>query len=620
VRPDTLRRRRTALAAALLATFAGTASLDAQDPVPQDTVRVEIPPEQMLPDTVPPVRGTTTDTLGPPPELPVRTEARPAGFADAVWEWHGPELERLRGATLIELLERVPGLIVTRPHGFGQPAGIAAFGAGGGRLRVFRDGYELDPMGASLLHLQHIGIADLAGVRVTRSIHETRIDLSTFRLTSRVPHSAVEAGTGQPTLKLLRGVFARPTGQASSLLASFDLLDTRGPLTGPPSTLAAGAARWTRSFSPRFGAELEFRQLGTTFGRGTGAQDFGRGDLLGRMRFAPSAGIRLDALAGRSWRRPEVGDSVGIDATVDQAAVLGALRGALGFVDAAARVRRMDGDPYPMPTLDLSLRAGIQPTPLLFAEADARAASGRASASEFGAAVQLGPFAGVRLFGSGRFGARSVGTATDTFRILDGDTLPAIAYSTQRSTLDGYRFGAEWMRGSGTVAAAWLLSTAAGLVPFGLPFDAGAFAPLIPETTAASGFEATAALPIAGGARFEATGTWWAETGARPYLPDLEARAALVFHGLYYTDNLEPTFRIEAVHRGAARVPGIETRRFDTSSDPYTLFNLYLQIRIIDVRAFLIWENLFLERAAADVPGAPIGPRIHYGVRWVFRD
>lgn len=612
-------RRAAAGAVALLAALLfGFAPAAAQDPVPQDTARVEIPPEQQLPDTLPAV-AESPDTLGPPPGLPAWPTARPAGFGAGAWEWRDGELERLRGVTLVELLSTVPGLILTRPYGFGQPVGVSAAGLGGGRLRVFRDGFEIVPLGASVVDLQHIGLADVAGVRVVRSLHETRVELTSFRLASRVPHSAVEAGTGQPTLKLLRGTFARPTGTRDALFAAFDLLDTRGPWTGPPSTLAAGAARWTREFSPRLGAELEFRQLGTAFAQGPYAQDFTRGDVLARARFAPTPALALEALAGRSWRRPGDADSLGVDATVDHAALRAAAQGALGWLDGAARLRRVEGGSYPVPTLDLSLGAGFRPLPALLAEGDVRVATGDAPATELGGAVRLGPFAGLSLFGSVRAGTRTVAAAVDTFRVVDVDTLPAVTFEAGESRADGLRLGAEWTRGSAVLGAAWLLSDATRLVPYGLPFDAATTLGPDTEATSASGVEAVALLPIAGGLRVEGSGTFWTDAGARPYLPDVEARAAIVFHDVYYTGNLEPTLRVEAVHRGAARAPDAEGG-FDARTEPYVLFNLYLQIRVIDVRAFLLWENLLLERAAADIPGAPLGPRIHYGVRWVFRN
>ncbi len=106
----------------------------------------------------------------------------------------------------------------------------------------------------------------------------------------------------------------------------------------------------------------------------------------------------------------------------------------------------------------------------------------------------------------------------------------------------------------------------------------------------------------------------------RPYTPRDIGRVILSATGSYYSDQLEPTLLIEGIHRGSALVPGVEGAAFGVRSDAYQLLDLSLRIRIIDVEAYLLWNNLLANRAAIDMPGAPPAiQRIVYGARWSFR-
>jgi hypothetical protein len=112
------------------------------------------------------------------------------------------------------------------------------------------------------------------------------------------------------------------------------------------------------------------------------------------------------------------------------------------------------------------------------------------------------------------------------------------------------------------------------------------------------------------------------DTGDRPYLPEQSGRIALEAHGLFFGGQLEPSLRVEALHHGAARVPsGVDATAFDGTSLAYTQANLQLQIRILDVRAFFIFDNITDQRVLADFPGRPLpGGRFYYGLRWTFRN
>ena len=83
--------------------------------------------------------------------------------------------------------------------------------------------------------------------------------------------------------------------------------------------------------------------------------------------------------------------------------------------------------------------------------------------------------------------------------------------------------------------------------------------------------------------------------------------------------NLEIHARIENVYRGAMLVPTLSTKGELTSTLPATnSFDAYLQIRVIDLRAFLLYEDLTGQNVVTFTNRTVRGPRIFYGIKWVF--
>ena len=625
-----------------------------RDTLPADTLPAEpdtgvfvVPPAQLPADTLP-ARGDTTgveaDTVLPAPNLPL-FPAPAVGFAPARWIWAREELQRFHGFSLLDLLTEIPALTLTRAGGIGRPAGLAAFGSGGGRVRVFLDGYELDPFVSANLSLQQITVVDLRELRVERGLLETRVELFTFRLEESRPFSVLEAATGDFETQILRVLFARTLGDRQILTVGFDVRDTDGLARVQPFTATSGIARWSYRFDPRLGVEAEYRQTGAewadTIGLGGGlapALDFAeastRRDLLLRVRAQPRPALFVDALVGRSSRSPAEADSFGVGrSAANQAAARAVYAGDRTWASGAARLRGGVENAFPVPSVDLTARAGVRPLRGVEAEGELRYASTEGiGGTEFSAGGRLGPWLGLSLFGTVVGGSRPLGFLSDSVVILPpgenpaGEVPPdtAVLEDTLRtfgvieSEVGGWRAGAEWRGLGAAVGGALLWLDADRIAPFALPFDRGVG---IIEGESARGVEAFASSPLFFPAlRVEASWTRWTETGGRPYLPEQEWRAALVFHDIFYTGNLEPTFRVEAVHRGTALVPDLEGEAFSDLSEPYTLANLFLQIRVIDVQAFVRWENLLNQRAA-DLPGRIFpGQRVLFGVRWRFPD
>lgn len=611
--------------------------LAAQEP---DTAIFVVPPDQIPADTVPTdvleAGGDTIppDSLLPAPTLPAFPDPAPAGWAPARWVWGQEELQRFHGLSLLDLLRQIPSLTITRAGVYGRPAGISVFGLGGGRVRVFLDGYELDPLSAAILDLQRLALVDLREVRVERGLTETRIEITTFRLESRRPFSYVEAGTGNDNTRLLRALFSRPVGSRNVLTLGFDLVDTEGIPADEPFTATTGIVRLDHAFSPDAGVQIEYRQ--TSVGRaGTVLPvDASFGNLILRARARAAPGLWVDGIVGRGWRTAGEGDSLGVDLASNQAALRATYERGVGWAAGAARFRFGDDRGFATPTMDLSLRTGLEPLPGVMVAAEARySATDSIGGTELAGRIRLGPWLGFSLFGTAATGARGVGTLRDSVFevititesedeegqiVMETDTIMerTFLFPTRESAVDGLRLGAEWSGLGATVGTAFVSLESDLTVPFGLPFDAGV-EPIGP--TEFTGVETYVSTPLGvPSLRLDGAYTYSIDPVARPYLPVEQWRTALTFHDIFYTGNLEPTFRLEALHRGSAVAPSIDAPVFGAQTEPYTLLNLYLQIRIIDVQAFLRWENL-LDVQGADIPGRPFSqPRALYGVRWRF--
>ncbi|MBW3654710.1 MAG: hypothetical protein KY444_01285, partial [Gemmatimonadetes bacterium] len=90
---------------------------------------------------------------------------------------------------------------------------------------------------------------------------------------------------------------------------------------------------------------------------------------------------------------------------------------------------------------------------------------------------------------------------------------------------------------------------------------------------------------------------------------------------------LEPTIRVEVIGRDEATLLNPLPGAPDLRTQRYALMNLFVQVRVLDVRAFWRLDNLTNYNSAFDVvpqnltglAGLP-GARAMFGVRWFFRD
>ena len=613
----------------------------AQDTIPRDTLRVPIPPGQLPADTF--INNAARDSaradsllLLPAPNLPELIRPAAGGWWESVYEWNEAELSRFNGLTLLDLLERVPGLIATRTGGYGRPAGLSAFGRGGGRLRVFRDGIELDALSAADLDIQLLPLAAIAGVRVERRLTETQIYLTSFTLPDRRPFSYIEAATGDPDVRFLRGVFARTFGETVTFLGGVDVADTDGFGRNQNFGINSLFTRLTWLLTPRIGLSGHYRQ--TTIDRfGSPFVEVAtRREARVQALLQPSPGFAVEGWAGMGWRKAEEGDSLGADLRSGQAGARIGIEGARAGLEATARARWGEGG-YAGPGLLATVRGDLRPAERLSATGIARLFSvDGVSGTELEGGVRLGLVGGLSVFGSAAIGERPVAFLGDTLVQIPGVRLrvqnlqlrlePApvssrvLTFPVVTSGSTALRAGAEWRGGSAGLGAAAIASGESTWLPFSAAFDT---IDTIRPVAAASGIEAygfaripVLPLPLLRRARLGAWYTEWLETGGRPFLPTREGRAALEFHEVYREGNFEPTLRLELVHRGSSIGPT------GVAANAYTLASAFLQLRIINVRIFVTAGNVLAERDAADVPGfrLPPIPYFIYGVRWFFQN
>lgn len=640
---------RALLAGLLLA--AAPAALAAQNPpvrpdtvprpAPRDTVRLEgrdtatfrVAPETLPADTLP-QRGDTArvDSIVPAPLFPVWPQPDSAGFWQGTWTWDRAALGRFHGTSLLDLLRTIPGVTITRGGGYGQPAGVAPWGLGGGRTRFFYDGWEVDPLASATLDLQEISLAELEGIRVERRLNEIRVELLPFRLPDRRPYSQIELGTGDPNTRLLRGLFGAAVGARQTVTLAFDIADTEGLFRRQPFAVTNGFVRWGFRFNPRAGVQVEYRTTDVAREDTAFTEEADRQALWVRGRYL-LPGLALEAMGGRNWRVPSERDRFPDRQSSYQGALRALLGGRAAWVEGTARLRGEDEGAFAVPASEVEGRAGLRAGGLLEVQGGARLTTGDEGGTELQGSVRAGPFGGFSAFGSLTAGTRGVSLITrDSVAtyvpaiplLVRSDTFPL--FGGVAPTLSGFRAGAEWARPGAIAGASFVVLDEDVVAPFGLRLDEDLGRAATAE--ASTGVEAYVSLPLfRPWLRLDGWYTYWTDTGGRPYLPEDEGRAALEFHDVFYTGNLEPTIRFEMVRRGSALTPQVDPDRTDDELPPplasqaYTLFNAYLQVRVIDVRAFVVVENVFNLRGAADIPGRPFpGARAIFGIRWYFRN
>jgi hypothetical protein len=403
---------------------------------------------------------------------------------------------------------------------------------------------------------------------------------------------------------------------AGPLALGIERIDTDGAGGAAPAGLFSGWAKWSWT-NGRRGVQVEWMR--NTLRREPSSAwlvDRVRQDIVVRARSEFAPGFAGEVYVGRGEIEETVPptDGVGAETRTDRESIQAGVRAGLqlprGALGMSARFRSHES----LPTGEARFDAETALGPLFLAGDASLATWNGHTTGHAGVRGEIGVASGIfgaRVFGEltrGTRGAPSFGAGSDGGLLL-----------VERN---GWRAGASVDVGRASGSAALVSVDQAFAFPFGLPFDQTALP--VPVNTA-QGLEARGQIVL--WPRFLTLSSWitdWREAEGWTWLPSRSWRTALELHTVPLpSGNLEIFGRAEAHMRGSVRA--FDAAAADglggyTTLPAQTTANGYLQIRVIDVRAFIRWEDI-LGNDIVEIPGRVYrGPRIFYGVKWELRN
>ncbi len=637
--PDSLRRPPDTLPDSLAAVGDSALALEGQE-TPADSIM----PEDTLPALKHPRLATPT----------------PAGWEQGIWQWDREGILGSRALTLAELVSEVPGMVLLRGGDYGLPVSVSAFGAGGGRIRVFRDGIEMVPLEGSTPDLSRIGMAGLRSVRVVRGVGEVRIELERMLAESGRPLSLVEAGTGDLNTNVFRGTFVQPRAFGGSLALALDRVDSRGFQGSEPGSGSGGWIQFGRGIGSRGSVVLDFSRTSSSRGTVYSPPSASRTDWNLRSRWDLGRGLVGDLFYASSSLSTDSATS--FEFGLETRSRYGAL---LGFgseqIRAVARIQKNSGEGIAKSSAFLEAAGALGRFGGLGGEFEWED-WGEETVTRTRLRGWTAPVYGLSLFAersSGSWGLPYLPEAP----LSEADTLtggedPQPADSTgpalpgpRFSDVEGTRFGLRYSWRGLSLAAARVSATSDSLFVLGLPTDRSG------ETRSGGtrdGFELSGRLPLyPKGFALVGSYQWWDQLesvfsepvdslgsgGELPrepvpdedmpwrYLPRQSYDASLTFHDTFFpTGNLELWFDLGVKGRDPMVVPFSEVA--ETTAGPvqvpsmvpfYQSWYVRLQIRVVSVRAFIMWENFTIRQGNRDFPDRNLPfSRSLYGVRWTM--
>ncbi len=575
------------------------------------------------------------------PELP---DPSRGGWATGVWEWDREALLGNQALSLAQLLDQIPGTVALRGGDFGTPHIVTAFGGGGGRVRLYIDGFEMVPLRAGAPDLAQVGLAGFQRVRVRRSTDGLRVELTSLEVDDPRPYSLVEVGTGDLQTNMLRATFSHPSSLGGSLAFTLDRLDTEGTGRREPGATTGGWLRYSRHLGSRVSLRGEVRRISASRPSAlyTPAQH-GRNDWSLRARANLLAGVTAEVFTGRSSATAPVDeanpDSAAASFSRGQTGIRLAAEHAFGEragVWTTGRWASMGGNAWPERTLEV---AGGVHTFLGGVEGDwSREKWLGEDLSLRSLRAWTAPLLGLSFFGETRDGATGV-----PFRLFDPrDTIPEIprlagppvSFTTERRST---RVGAQFAWRGLSLGGARIELEQDRLTPFGFPMDS---AGVVQEGGTRSGIEASARVPLYFNGLYAGVSyqVWDKDAPDWRYLPEESWNGQLGYHRTFLaTENFEIWTEIgvegrepmvvpfpapedpgdelpgEAGPEGEKNAPGFLTVPYHQS------WYFRLQLRILTFHLFVLTENFTAERELQDFPDRFLpGGRSIYGMKWTL--
>ena len=606
----------------------GSALQQATDTVAGDTVAADtLPPDTLPADSVPAAGDTATD--GRQPYFPDAFPVPDSGYSAVLWRCDRECLLEHSAHNLLDLLEAEwPGAVPLRGSYFGGPHHLATGLAGSALTEVSVEELPLPELSGGQLDFSRVPLAWLSEVTIVRRAGELELRLEPVRHRSPQAYSRVTVGTGEPNLRMIRGLFTNGLGDHLAVSTGIDLLNTEGRLAGSDRLDFWGMASWMPGDGSG-GAELLWRtQNMTRFAPESGAAgggdvptEFTRRDAYLRGRGRLAEGVRVHVSAGRSeWRestgtagtggdeeevRPEVeaeGGSLGIQAERPW-----------GF--GRASFRTWSGPSRP--DVEGRLAAGLSPGAGLRVDGGLRAAEwGGFATRSYRAGLRWTPDLGVgaTLHASGARGTRGIPRPW----LGRADTI----------SFEEYRGGASISLGPYRLSGLGALQDVSRQLPFSATFDRGVppasdarlllgqgsvEGPVVPVASILDADVSPVVLDVSyRRSRNEGPGPLL-------YVPLNLARAELRFVDEFFQGDLGVRLRFGTRYRSAMNSVNPATRQVEAvPSRTETEWSIVL--RVVDARIWYRQENAnrILRGNLAGQQFPPI--RNSFGIKWSFRN
>jgi hypothetical protein len=186
--------------------YATAASAGAQVvPSPASEIPIPVKPKT---DSGPDSVHVKVDSIKPP----VGRVADPLTYEIASrYDWNRAQLFATGALTLVDLLDRIPGITTFRSGWLSTPQ-TATYAADFRRVRIFYDGIEIDNLDNStggVLDLSTVQMWSLEHLTIERSASELRIYMRSWRVENTDPYTRVDVATGNEDTNLYRGFYGK---------------------------------------------------------------------------------------------------------------------------------------------------------------------------------------------------------------------------------------------------------------------------------------------------------------------------------------------------------------------------------------------------------------------------
>ena len=567
---------------------------------PQDTTPA--PPDTLAADTVPAALRDTaaqdtlpTDTV-PPDTTPI-VPLLPYPDAWVVARWDRAELLLNGALTLGDLLAGVDELHAVRFGFLEGPSALTCCGTGPVAVEYTVDGSRVLPQGTGAFEPILIPLADVESVTLRRTAGGYRVDVVTLRLHGPPPRSAIEGGTGDYDITLLRGLFLSRF-RGGEVGFGLDRVETRGFQTLGAAERIAVSVSYAARLPLGFGAQARWRSSHVSRASLEAPE---RSEFVAHLRRRLGDAFALDLTAARARTRIDsVAGSTRPGREVRTTAYALQLAGERPWVEGALRVEGWSGDS--VPDFAASLELAVRPVPWLRVGGDGRTTWEDGENYDEGAArVRLIPHERVSLGLDLEAGYRRL------------HEIPAQAVAQYRRATLHARAEVAGLEVRGSVGR-WRVTPS---LPFGFFYDRDA-SPAAGGTATAWRVAGSAPTPIRD---IRLVGLYeWRGDGDFLYWPLDRAEAGASIRGTYKDGQLEVAGTFRLVVRGPMRSLSVETdppspvilpRRIGSAGE--------IAVRVKDVRVFLTFEGFADPEESPDVGGAQLPQtRTAFGLRWEF--